>query len=245
MNWVLIVALVMLLGGAFLGWRAGFVKTVFSLVSTIAVIIITLLVSPMTTNLLNSIEVIPDTIRSGLEAVIDFSGLLEDGESGKESATLDTGLTIIDGLSLPESMKDTIKEALTTTVEENEAAAQEFAGEKLEALENYICDVVTKMIINALGFVLTFLVATIGVAVLCFVLDIISKLPVLHQINTIAGAGIGALEGLVILWIFFIVITMLGSTEFGQSTLELISENRLLSFLYDCNVLSKFVTGKL
>ena len=243
MNWLLIVALVILLGGAFLGWRAGFVKTVFSLVSTIAVIIITLLVSPITTNILNSIEAVPNTIRGGLEAVIDFSGLLEDEDSA-ENATLDTGLQIVDGLNLPESMKETLKEALTQTVADNEAEAQAYAGEKLEALETYICNVLTEMIINAIGFIVTFLLASIGVAALCFVLDIISKLPVLHQINTLAGAGVGALEGLVILWILFIVITMLGSTEFGQNALEMVSESKLLGFLYDSNILSKILLGK-
>jgi len=209
-----------------------------------AVIVITLLVSPMTTELLTGIEVIPDTIRNGLEAVIDFSGLLENVENA-EDGTLELALEIIDGLSLPDSMKDTIKDALTTTVEENEVEVQAYTGEKLDALEAYICNVVTDMIMNALGFVVTFILATVGIAVLCFVLDVISKLPVLHQINTLAGAGVGALEGLVVLWIVFVIITMLGSTGLGQVALQQISESRLLSFLYDNNILSKFVTGKL
>ena len=244
MNWLLIVTLVILLGGAFLGWRAGFVKTVFSLISTIAVIIITLLVSPITTSILTNIEAVPNAIRTGLEAVIDFSGLLEGAEED-EMDTLDGGLSMVDGLSLPDSLKETVKDALEKTVAENSVQAQAYAGEKLDAFETYICDVLTEMILNAIGFIVTFLVATIGIAALCFVLDIISKLPVLHQINTLAGAGVGALEGLVILWIFFIVITMLGSTAFGQGALQMISESKLLSFLYDSNVLSKIVTGKL
>ena len=44
MNWLLIFALAIIGVFAFIGWRAGFVKSVFSLISTIAVIIITILV---------------------------------------------------------------------------------------------------------------------------------------------------------------------------------------------------------
>ena len=70
-------------------------------------------------------------------------------------------------------------------------------------------------------------------------LDIISKLPILHQVNILAGATAGAIEGLVLVWIGFIIITMLGSTTFGQEALGLINDNELLSYLYNNNILSK------
>ena len=117
-------------------------------------------------------------------------------------------------------------------------------GEKLDSLEKYICELLTNIILNALGFFITFIVAAVGIAVLCFVLDLLSKLPVLHQINTVAGVAMGALEGLVILWIVFIVITMLSSTGFGQACMTMISESKILSFLYDSNILSKILLGK-
>ena len=77
MNVLLIVALAIIGVCAFLGWRAGFVKAVFSLVSTIAVIIITILVSPIVSNLLKSNETISGTIQSKLENVIDLSGVAD------------------------------------------------------------------------------------------------------------------------------------------------------------------------
>lgn len=223
MNWLFIATLLIIGGGAFLGWRAGFVKTVFSLVSTIAVIILTILLSPIVTNMLKSSDIIYGGIRGQLASVIHFSDI-------EEGMTTDA---FIDGLSLPDSIKDTLKS--------NEAIT-EYAGARLEELEAYICDTLTDIIVNAIGFIVTFLVVAAGLALLCFVLNIISKLPVLHQINTLAGVAAGALEGLVVVWIFFIVITMFGTTEFGRETLALISENPILSFLYDSNLLSGFIT---
>ena len=240
MNWLLLVALSIIGVCAYAGWRAGFVKSVFSLVSTIAVIIITILVSPIVTNMLKSNETISGTITTRLEEVIDLSGMAENLSPEEERDPA----AFIDGLELPDSIKDTIKDSLTETMEEKEAEAAEFVGNQLDTLETYICGLLTNIILNALGFFVTFLLAAAGIAALCFVLDIISKLPVLHQINTLAGVALGALEGLVILWIFFIVITMLGSTEFGQSCMAMISESKILSFLYDSNVLSKILLGK-
>lgn len=240
MNWLLLLALALIGVFGFIGWRVGFVKTVFSLVSTIAVIIITILVSPLVTNLLKSNETISGTIQSKLESVIDLSGIAENLSSDEEKDPL----AFIDGMNLPESIKDTIKESLTDTMEEKEEEAANFVGDKLNSLEIYICELLTNIILNALGFFITFIVAAVGMAVLCFVLDLLSKLPVLHQINTLAGVAVGALEGLVILWIVFIVITMLGSTGFGQSCMAMISESKILSFLYDSNILSKILLGK-
>lgn len=240
MNWLLLLAIAIIGVFAFIGWRVGFVKSVFSLVSTIAVIIITILVSPIVTNMLKSNEKISGGIQTKLEQVIDLSGVAENlsAEEEKDPAAF------IDGLKLPESIKDTIKDSLTETMEEKKEEAADFVGEKLDSLETYICELLTNIILNALGFFITFIVAAAGIAILCFVLDLLSKLPVLHQINTIAGVAMGALEGLVILWILFIVITMLGSTGFGQTCMTMISESKILSFLYDSNILSKILLGK-
>ena len=240
MNWLLIVALAIIGVCAYAGWRAGFVKSVFSLISTIAVIIITILVSPIVTNMLKSNDTIAGTIQSKLEEVIDLSSVAENLSSDEERDPA----AFIDGLELPDSIKETIKDSLTETMKEKEAEAAEFVGDSLDSLETYICELLTNIILNAIGFFVTFLVAAVGIAVLCFVLDILSKLPVLHQINTLAGVALGALEGLVILWIVFIVITMLGSTAFGQSCMAMISESKILSFLYDSNILSKIMLGK-
>ena len=240
MNWLLILALGIIGVFAFIGWRVGFVKSVFSLVSTIAVIIITILVSPIVTNMLKDSETISGAIQSKLEEIIDLSGIAESLSSDEEKDPA----SFIDGLNLPDSIKETIKDSLAETMEEKEEEAAAFVGEKLDSLEVYICELLTNIILNALGFFITFLVAAVGLAILCFVLDLLSKLPVLHQINTLAGVVMGAVEGLVILWIVFIVITMLGSTAFGQNCMTMISDSKILSFLYDSNVLSKILLGK-
>lgn len=240
MNWLLGLALAIIVVCAFAGWRAGFVKTVFSLVSTIVIIIITILVSPMVTNMLKGNDKISGVIQTKLEQIIDLSGIADDLSSEEEKDPT----AFIDNLELPDSIRNTIKDSLYETMEEKEQEAADFVGDSLNALKVYICETLTNIVLNAIGFFITFLLAAAGMAVLCFVLDLLSKLPVLHQINTLAGIAMGALEGLVILWILFIVITMLGSTELGQSCMTMISESRLLSFLYDSNILSKILLGK-
>lgn len=224
MNWVLIVTLLLIGGGAVIGWRAGFIKTVFSLVSTIAILVLTLMFSPIVTNFLKGNETVFHAINSKVALVIDFSSV-ETAGAGADA--------LIDGLALPESIKDAMK---------NNEAVSEYAGEQVEHLEAFVCEMLTGIIINAIGFIVTFLVASIGIGILCAVLNVISRLPLLHEINTLAGVAAGALEGLVVVWIFYVALTMVGTTEFGHEALGYISENPLLSFLYDTNLLSGFIT---
>ena len=240
MNGLLLFAVAIIAIFALIGWKVGFVKSVFSLISTIAVIIITILVSPIVTNMLKSNEKISEGIQVKLEQIIDLSGIAENLSVEEEKDPL----AFIENLQLPASIKDTIKDSLMNTMKEKKEVATDFVGDKLDSLEQYICKLFTDIILNALGFFITFILAAVAMAVLCFVLDLLSKLPVLHQLNTLAGAAIGALEGLVILWIMFIVITMLGSTDFGQNCLTMIGESEILSFLYDSNILSNFLLGK-
>lgn len=239
MNWLLLVVIAILAIGAFLGGKAGLVKAVFSLASTIAVIILTTLLSPLVTGILQENATITGTITEKLDEMIN----LEFMEEGMENEN--DPLSYVENLSLPESIKEILTEAIESVLEDRQEEAESFVGDKLEALESYICEVLSDMIINAIGFVITLVVVAAGVALLCFLLDVLSKLPVIHQLNTLAGAAFGALEGLMIVWIFFIILTMFASTEFGQNVFTMIGESELLGYLYDHNILSKIIAGKL
>lgn len=222
MNWLLIVAVILIGGGAFAGWRAGFVKTAFSLASTIVAMVVTLVFSPVVTNTLKQNETFYQGVKEKIASIVDFSGEGDDSES------------FIDGLALPDSIKTLLRENGT---------ASDAVEEQKQNLNDSVCEALTNVIFNALGYVITFVVTAAALAVLCAVLNVISKLPVLHQINTLAGIALGALEGLFVLWLVFLVITMLGSTEFGQAALTMVSENKILNFLYNSNVLSRLIFG--
>ena len=97
------------------------------------------------------------------------------------------------------------------------------------------------MIINAIAFVISLILAIIGLIVLCFALNLLTKLPLLKQVNTTAGLAIGLVEGVLVVWILFVILTMFAGSEFGSKALALISENPLLNFLYKNNLVSKFI----
>ena len=64
-----------------------------------------------------------------------------------------------------------------------------------------------------------------------------ARLPVIYGVNKLAGAALGAAEGLVFLWLFCLLVTAFSTAEWGAELGRLIEESSWLSYLYDHNLL--------
>ena len=226
MNWILIAVIGIIALLAFVGLKKGFIKMVFSLVSTIAALLIAMLFSPVVAGMMKNNEAIVGFFDEKISAVVDFTSeeAREETESKQE--------WLIDSLPLPETFKESLLENNTL---DNYAAMQ------AQNFEEYVCRQITNVIINAIAFVVTLLLAIIALALLCRALNLLAKLPLLKQINAAAGLAAGAAEGLLLVWILFVILTMFAGSEFGSEAMSMIAENPLLDFLYKNNMVSKFI----
>lgn len=226
MNWILIavIGIVALLG--WLGMKKGLIKMVFSLVSTIAALLIAMLFSPLVSGMMKNNEAIVGFFDEKIGALVDFSPeeAKEETESKQES--------LIESLPLPETFKESLLKNNT---------AESYISMQAQNFEDYVCRQITNVIINAIAFVITLVLAIIALALLCKTLDLLAKLPVLRQINTIAGLAAGIAEGLLLVWVLFAILTMFAGSEFGKDALAMIGENPLLDFLYKNNLVSKYI----
>lgn len=88
------------------------------------------------------------------------------------------------------------------------------------------------------SYILAFIIVSIGLSVACTALNIVAKLPVLHQINSMAGFFVGLVEGLLDVWIIFIVLDLFAGTEWGSALLNSIHNSQFLTILYENNLLT-------
>lgn len=226
MNWILIAVIGIIAVLAFVGLKKGLIKMVFSLVSTIVALLVAMLFSPVVAGMMKSNEAIVGFFDEKISAVVDFTSeeAQEETESKQES--------LIDSLPLPDTFKDSLLENNTL---------DNYATMQAQNFEEYVCRQITNMILNAIAFVITLLLAIVALAILCKTLDLLAKLPLLKQINAAAGLAAGAAEGLLLVWILFVILTMFAGTEFGSEAMSMIAENPLLDFLYKNNMVSKFI----
>jgi len=85
------------------------------------------------------------------------------------------------------------------------------------------------------SYVLAFIIASIGLHIACGVLDIVAKLPVLHQINKAGGLLIGLIEGILRVWVAFIILDMFATTQWGNALLVMVHSNEFVRMLYENN----------
>ena len=68
-------------------------------------------------------------------------------------------------------------------------------------------------------------------------------LPVVGLVNRLAGGVLGMLMVLIIVWLVFLVITMLYTTGIGKSMIAMIQENEFLKTIYEYNPVLKLATS--
>ena len=159
-----------------------------------------------------------------------LAGLGAEGSAGIEEALenadipKDLQIKAIEMAELPEVFKSLLSD-------NNNDVIYEKLGVKTFA--EYVGEFLSKLIIHIVAFLCTFLLVTIVLRAIIFALDIVSELPVLGFFNRLAGGVVGAAGGLIIIWLFFVVITLLYVTAFGREIYQVIQENAILNMLYE------------
>ncbi len=100
---------------------------------------------------------------------------------------------VIDGndeMEAFDALPDFIKDAL-----------EETRGTAVESITRSLAKTVTRLIINIIIFVLLIIATKIVISLLSGALNVVTKLPVIHELNALVGFGCGLAISLVIVWI--------------------------------------------
>lgn len=225
------------------GMRKGLARMLLSLMSIIIILVIVYAINPPVKQALMNFEPLHTSVYNKVYKYVEKNV----GKASK--TTLDTGdkakENIIDNLSLPSSIKDSLKEKENQKEFEvmKQSELKKTVAKEQDQFCDYIATSLTNMIMGALAFVLSFVIVTILVKVLGLVLDVVTKLPVIKTMNSLGGATVGLAESIILIWIFMIVMTVLSTTAFGAAIMKGISENSVLSYMYDHNIIQQWITG--
>ncbi|MGN0166146.1 MAG: CvpA family protein [Lachnospiraceae bacterium] len=90
---------------------------------------------------------------------------------------------------------------------------------------------------QAICFLVVFLMVYIAAVVVMISLNILAHLPVISTMNRLGGAILGALLGLLCVWIFMAVVTVLANNPTAANLLEMINDSEFLLPLYENNII--------
>ncbi|WP_177214792.1 CvpA family protein [Anaeromicropila populeti] len=219
-----------------MGLKEGFIKTVFSFCSIFIALIITQIVSGPISTQVRGNGVVVNYISSQVEELFSLEKIsVEDVEKeGKDekAGTVSSQVNIINSLTLPESIKESLIENNNTEV---------YRAMEVDNFGEYINRFLTYAIINCITYSIVFGIVMLALQIIASMLNIVSKLPVVHSINKAGGAAVGAVRGFAIIWVMCIVLTIFSSTETGKIIFNQINSSAFLSFIYNNNLLAKTV----
>lgn len=269
-NWLLIIVATIFLVCIAVGYMRGFLKLGISLLSTVLTLVIVLLLSPYVADALADFTPVDDFIEEKIVetfmpeiptdqlAQIDLSGTpLEDlspeqlenlneldwGRLGITAQDVldvigeipkDTQIHEIENASMPQFLKDQLMENNNSTI---------YSELGVESFPEYVAAYISRLVLQLVSFLVTFLLAIIIVKALMFAVNIIGELPVLGLVNHIAGGVLGLVLALVIVWIGFLVMTLVYTTQAGQACFEMVEQSAILRFLYETNPLMLRLLG--
>lgn len=227
-NWLFIAAMALIVIYALKGRHDGFIKTVFSIFSIIIALVVTAAVSPYVSRMLQNNEKLMAQITIAIENTFDWE---EEKEEKEEKASSQEEM--IDSLKLPGAITNALRE-------NNNSEAYKVLAVK--TFSQYISRYLAGIILNAAAFILVFILTAVILSILAKALDILSRLPIINGLNKTAGLLVGILNGLIMLWILCIILTVFSTTAMGQLLYGYINDSAILSSIYDNNLLLRTIT---
>lgn len=215
------VVIIIMAGFALHGYIRGLVRVVFSLVSIFLTIGLVYFITPHVSQFLTEKTTIHQTIR---DKCIEKVQLRTEDELSKK--TEEQEKITFAGMELPEEVQQFFSHKGNETAD----SLLEESG-VYEKMGDYIAGVIVK----GIAFIITFVIVVLVLRLIVNLLDIAAKLPVLNSVNHLGGLAAGLIEGVVIVWVIFFIITLSQSSPFGQQLLSSIDHNIFLRFLYENN----------
>lgn len=225
MNWTDIGVLVIILIFTIIGVRNGFLYSVFRLFSYIVSVIFAVKFYPVLSEMLQKTVIYTNIKTSVINGIIKQQAA--DGVSLQER----TAQSMVDGLKLPGFLKDAILD--------NVGKKDIFGVQKiLDAIGSEIA----LLVINILSMILIYLIIRFGLIFARVLIKTIAKLPVFRQLDKAGGLILGAIEGVLIVYILCALLILFSAFPKFTQVINSIETSRVASYFYQNNFIVSFLS---
>ncbi len=223
-TWLGIAVLALIAAACIMGFRKGFVKEIVSVFFMLISFLLVWAVNPYVNTFVKEYTPVYDTIQDRCQT------LVSEQIGNKKTLDKEEQNQVMENMELPDLLKNAL-------VENNTAETYRYLA--VSTFTEYISDSLAVMAVNGISFLISFVLSAAVIKLLGFILNVLTKLPVINGINKIAGAAVGGIKCIIFIWIAFLVLTLLCNTTLGQQGMALIQQDSFLNFLYSQNVFVK------
>lgn len=231
MNWLLIVVLGILGVNIWVGYRKGFLKVAYSLVSWIVVLAVVSWSSPHIESFIKENTSIYEKLQQSCEESLreeemnavnqTANGAVTNAVNSEENPLAELGI------ALPAAVVDNILEKTTSAAN----GLMEESG-----MYTIVAQSLADFILQGIVFFVALLAGGIVSGIIAKILGIFSKVPILSGVNRLCGLVAGGLHGLILVWVGFYIVALFGQGATDNIILSYIYESEFLKTLYENNL---------
>lgn len=220
MNWLLIIVLLFLAWNIVAGYQKGFLRVVYYLVEWILIMAFVTWATPYASDFLSKNTPIQSTIES--KCADWLQNYVQNNPTANPEQEVQVG-----GLNLPSVITEKLSES------------NQVADQLLEQTGVYdtVAKNLSNMAMRGIVYAVIFVIAMILFWWVGKILKLVDYIPVLSGVNNMLGLLAGALRGLFLVWLFMAAVAIFRTTAFGNVMIPYIYEAKILTWLYDNNLL--------
>ena len=225
MNWTDIAVLIIIVVFTFIGLKNGFLYSVFRLLSYVLSVIFAIKFYPILSGML-----LKTSIYTNIKTAV-INGIVKQQSANVSALKEKSSQAIVDGLKLPEFIKNSILE--------NIDKKDIFGVQKiLEAVGSEIAT----LVINILSVILLYIIIRFALIFTRVIIKTISKIPVFKQLDKTGGLVLGAIEGILVVYILCAVLVLFSAFPKFTSTIDGIQSSQFANFFYQNNFIVSWMT---
>ena len=223
-TWLGIVVLALIIFACASGFRRGFVKEIVSAFFMIISFLLVWVINPYVNTFVKEYTPVYTVIQEKCQDMVmeqmDNRKVLDKEEQAQ----------VVESMELPDLLKNTL-------VENNTVETYRYLA--VSTFSEYISDSLAVMAVNGISFLLSYIISAVVIKLLGYILNVLTKLPVINGINKLAGGAVGGIKCVIFIWIALLVLTLLCDTSLGKQGMELVQKDTFMNFLYNQNVFVK------
>ena len=209
-----IIIILIILGSIFVGMKKGLISCVIDILAVVVAIILAFMLCKPITNIVIANTEFDENIKKTITENIPLS---------------DTDFKVDENSNLPKPVIEYINK-ITTNVNTSKEDAIETIGNEL-----------TKGIITVIVFIAIFIIVRFVLVIIKLVSKLIEKIPGLKQINKLGGGICGFIEGIIIVYAIFAVISMISPILADTNILQSIYNSNLGAMMYNNNAILRSI----
>ena len=235
MNVIDIVIIAIIAASVVYGLYRGFVQTLLSVACCLISIVVAFAYGPKVADMVSNNQGVSSTLATYTDAVTrvgDYS------LASTPVSQLSDGVIqqVLDSVNLPESIASILRGNLKN---------QNFEGTGLNTVNDYVSNTVVAVAVSILSFIAVYAACYLVLSIIVSLIKHVFELPLLKQMDWLAGGVFGLARGALLLYVVFLVIPILSTIIPMEDFNDMLAQSTLAPIFQSDGFFAQVIAGKI